>query len=315
MDEAPLCDHQQITDLPSLTLVECKSREDWNIDLFQRLVGLEKTDMLIEKLGKLKNGDDILIWVPRADGKFSTKRAWECLRTHSPKIPWMDWVWHPFIPQKMSILIWKAMHGSFPVDDRLRRVGIILASKCDCCVLGVYEDQDHVLALGEFATQVWKCACIHLGMPFLIGREWKERVECWFHRAKRSSCSGQIIGILPIIITWRLWWRRCKARMEGFFESIDTVWISIKYWLSWLALKFKDQRIFSKRDVEVLKSLHLPIPRLCIRGEKFVRWETRVLQEWEEQFVIIMGICVWDFWCPLAMGLITVLRLWVCFMA
>ncbi|KAG6624874.1 hypothetical protein CIPAW_16G056400 [Carya illinoinensis] len=139
--------------------------------------------------------------------------------------------------------------------------------------MGAYEDQDHVLDLGEFASQIWSRACLHLGMPNLLGRTWRERVECWLRRAKRSSCRGQILGILPIVITWRLWWRRCKASMEGSLDSIETVWISIKYWLSWVSLKFKDQNNISKRDEKVLQSLHLPFPNVRMRCDKIVRWE------------------------------------------
>ncbi|KAF5473311.1 hypothetical protein F2P56_009932 [Juglans regia] len=29
------------------------------------------------------------------------------------------------------------------------------------------------------------------------------------------------MGLLPAIITWRLWGRRCKARMEGLMESVQ----------------------------------------------------------------------------------------------
>ncbi|KAF5447260.1 hypothetical protein F2P56_032827, partial [Juglans regia] len=77
--EGPLCDEFQVMELPSLKLVDCKLVDGWNIELFQRLVGIEKTDVLLEKLGNVKVGDDVLIWLPNGDGKFSTRSAWECI--------------------------------------------------------------------------------------------------------------------------------------------------------------------------------------------------------------------------------------------
>ncbi|KAF5444598.1 hypothetical protein F2P56_033719 [Juglans regia] len=41
----------------------------------------------------------------------------------------------------------------------------------------------------------------------------------WFRRASNASQAGVILGVLPIVISWRLWTRRCKARMEGKMES------------------------------------------------------------------------------------------------
>ena len=96
--------------------------------------------MLLEKLGNVKVGDDVLIWLPNGDGKFSTRSAWECIRSHRPSQSWIKWIWHPFLPKKMSILMWKALNGCLSVDDRMQRVGINIVSKCDYRALGAYED-------------------------------------------------------------------------------------------------------------------------------------------------------------------------------
>lgn len=65
----------------------------------------------------------------------------------------------------MSLIMWKAQNNCLPVDDRVRRAGILLVSKCDCCDNGGYEDQSHVLALGTFAEQVWNKCCSTLAIP------------------------------------------------------------------------------------------------------------------------------------------------------
>lgn len=87
----------------------------------------------MDELEKIKPEKYMLIWLPNSRGKFSTRSARDCIWIHSPKIPWMNWVWHSLLPGKMSIVMWKALHGCLPVDDRIRRAGINLVSKHDCC--------------------------------------------------------------------------------------------------------------------------------------------------------------------------------------
>ncbi|XP_042939613.1 ent-kaurenoic acid oxidase 1-like [Carya illinoinensis] len=162
--------------------------------------------------------------------------------------------WHPEFLQKA-----KAQNNCLLVDNRVRRAGIPLASKCDCCDNGGYEDQSHVLALGTFAEQVWSKCCSTLAICRMEGRNWKDKVEIWFRRAKFSTQPGQLIGLLPRIITWKLWTRWCMARMEGKHESLLSVWNSIKYWLGLIGKNLKASSRLSKRDEEILLMFNIPI--------------------------------------------------------
>lgn len=47
----------------------------WNVELFNHLMGHDKTEEMIEQLGRIKVGNDLLIWLPNLDGKFSTSSA------------------------------------------------------------------------------------------------------------------------------------------------------------------------------------------------------------------------------------------------
>lgn len=157
------------------------------------------------------------------------------------------------------------------VDDRLRRIGIPLVSKCDCCNRGHIEDINHVLFEGEFPHRVWSFFGSLIGIP--LGRTWKQNAEIWFRRASSSSQVGVIVGIIPIIITWRLWRRRCLARMEGILESHNTVVHSICGWLGSLSQVAKQKNKLSRRDGLLLEALRIipVIPKApCCR---VVRWE------------------------------------------
>lgn len=39
-----------------------------------------------------------------------------------------------------------------------------------------------------------------------------------------------LTGLLHVIISWRLWIRRCRARMDNIYEIIESVWLLIKHW-------------------------------------------------------------------------------------
>ncbi|XP_042987275.1 uncharacterized protein LOC122315428 [Carya illinoinensis] len=155
--------------------------------------------------------------------------------------------------------MWKAIHGCLPVDSRIRDIDIPIVSRCDCCLNYGDEDLNHVLARGDFAEKIWRICSVVLGVPLMEGSSWRQRVDCWHRRASNSNRPGQLFGLLPAIITWQLWGRRCKARMEDLRESVHQVWCSIKYWVSWIALKLKDVNGLTRRDEAILSCFTLPL--------------------------------------------------------
>ena len=110
---------------------------------------------IVEALAGCKGGSDVLIWMKNESGNFSTKSAWDCIRIQGSSMEWHPWMWHKLLPLKISVLMWKAWNMALSVDDHLRRIGIPIVSRCDCCDEGKYEDQNHVLFEGEFATKIW----------------------------------------------------------------------------------------------------------------------------------------------------------------
>ena len=127
--------------------------------------------------------------------------------------------------------MWKVFHNNLRVDDRLRRVGIPITSKCNCCDRGGYEDLNHVLAAGDVASEIWKRFSLILGIPYDPNKQWFELVLMWFRPTSTKSQVGNILGLIPSIIIWKLWQCRCKARMEGKSISTEEIWRSICVWL------------------------------------------------------------------------------------
>ncbi|KAG2685838.1 hypothetical protein I3760_10G144400 [Carya illinoinensis] len=268
----PLVDSLQLTELPGLKLHDCKLGNEWDIQLLERLVGVQKTEELIEELGKPRQGKDLLVWTPVIDGHFTTRSAWECLRVRSSETPWAAWVWHETLLKKMSIMVWKAWHNSLSVDDRLRRIGIPVVLKCSCCAEGGYEDVNHILYSGNFAQKIWRKYANSFGLPFREYITWKENLNLWFRRASRSSQMGVIMGILPTVITWKLWTRRCRSRMEGYVESMEEVWFVVRLWLMRLLKETSSFRKLANEDKEILSAMNIKILPVKMRQVQVVRW-------------------------------------------
>ncbi|XP_040996008.1 uncharacterized protein LOC121242180 [Juglans microcarpa x Juglans regia] len=147
-DEGPLVQLQLILERPNLMIKECRLEAGWDTQLVRSLVGDGKVEQVMQVLNKCRQGADLLVWSENADGKFSSKSAWECIRIKAPKNRWSDWVWHPCMPKKFSVTMWKAIRNGLSVDDRIKNVGIPVVSKCNCCTDGGYEDLEHVLVDG-----------------------------------------------------------------------------------------------------------------------------------------------------------------------
>lgn len=184
-----------------------------------------------------------MIWLGNSDGEFTTRSAWDFVRVVAPKQQWSDWIWHAPMPKKILVIMWKALSQSLSVDDRIRRIGIPMVSKCKCREDGAFEDLNHGLYQGRMPAAIWRTCSNILGIPYVARRTWREMVEAWFRRTKNASHVGNLIRLIPIIITWRLWCLRCTARMEARRESIDSLWRSVRYWISWVGSKLKDASV------------------------------------------------------------------------
>lgn len=166
----------------------------------QELLGSQRAVEFVESIGSLKNKQDTFLWLHEKSGCFSTKSAWEIIRFKMPKFEWARWVWHKFLPKKISLCMWKAVFGYLSVDAQVRCLGIALNSSCNCYLSRHVETLEHVLGKRDFAMEVWKLASAELGIPFIPQQCWQERVQIWFNRATRQSQVGTLLGLLPSMV-------------------------------------------------------------------------------------------------------------------
>lgn len=205
LDDGRLCDSLPIMNFPNIRAKDLILENGWDIELLQNLLGVEQAEVVFCTLGRSREGGNVLVWKGNSDESFSTKSALDIIRVKSTKLQWTQWVWHSSLPKKISVMAWKAFNHALSVDDRIIMFGIPLASKCDCYVHGAHEHQDHVLAMGDFAKEIWKKASVLVVIPFVPGRGWQALVAVWFQKTKKSSQMGQLMGLIPLIIIWRIW--------------------------------------------------------------------------------------------------------------
>lgn len=69
-------------------------------------------------------------------------------------------------------MVLKAFNHALSVDDWIKNLGIPLVYKCDCCMHGGYEDQNHALAACELAREIWEKARVLVGIPYVPRQGW-----------------------------------------------------------------------------------------------------------------------------------------------
>ncbi|XP_042974814.1 uncharacterized protein LOC122306449 [Carya illinoinensis] len=122
-DQGPLYSDLPMVGSPLLNVKECPLSNLWDVELLVNLVGQDHVNDILESLAICKGGSDVLVWMKRDSGCFSTKSAWDCIRIRGSTMNWHSRMWHSQLPLKVSVSMWKAWHHAFSVDDHLHRVG------------------------------------------------------------------------------------------------------------------------------------------------------------------------------------------------
>lgn len=127
--------------------------------------------------------------------------------------------------------MWTLLNYILLLDDYVRKLGILIVSSCNWCWHIKEETLDIFMSTKNVATYVWKYAVALMCIFYVEGETWRMKVAQWFINARKTTLIGKIISSLPVIITWKLWLCRCKARMEDKHDSGVAVWTSVKHWL------------------------------------------------------------------------------------
>ncbi|KAK4707022.1 hypothetical protein R3W88_033409 [Solanum pinnatisectum] len=178
-----------------------------------------------KRFNNTKDTPDQAIWKLNNDGHFTCSSAWNVIRDKRNKSKFNSFIWHKNIPFKASFLLWRALRGKLPTNEKLTKFGNEPA-KCFCCNRFGMDTIEHIFNNGHFATYVWKSYSETAGiitnhslLPQLIRQWWSTKLKNEAHRL--------LIQATPIFICWNLWKNRCASKYGGKQSNMSRVKYSI----------------------------------------------------------------------------------------
>ncbi|GAV60148.1 LOW QUALITY PROTEIN: zf-RVT domain-containing protein, partial [Cephalotus follicularis] len=77
----------------------------------------------------ISNASDCIFW--QTDGQaFSTKTAWQAIRTQEDEVNWYRLVWHTLRIPKHAFCLWLTIRGAHKTRDKLLALGIVRSAGC-----------------------------------------------------------------------------------------------------------------------------------------------------------------------------------------
>lgn len=135
---------------------------------------------------------DKVVWLPSRTGSYSSKSAWETIRTHHQFQPWSKLVWFGQCVPRWSFILWLAIWERLATRDRPYEWGITADVHCVLCTNGT-EFHGHLFLHCPMAMHVW--------------------IEVLMVNIYRAAVNIQEE------IRWGLKFRRGKALEEGIYLS------------------------------------------------------------------------------------------------
>ncbi|XP_075099449.1 uncharacterized protein LOC142176224 [Nicotiana tabacum] len=146
------------------------------------------------------------LWMLESRGEFTVKSSWDYVRIRNQPSNAYRFTWVKGLPFKISFFMWKLWKNKLPLDDFLRKIGYLMASKCWCRSEPHEETMQHLFYSSYAATKVWKYFLGHAGINVDGITLHQAITKCWtvevIPRLKPT------LQALPAVIVWELWKRR-----------------------------------------------------------------------------------------------------------
>lgn len=84
-----------------------------------------------------------------------TKSAYNFYRDKAHVSYWKASIWRPFLPPKISMMVWRILIRRLP-SERLVTRGIQISSVCLSCIIGVRESEKHIFWGCDHAQNLWQ---------------------------------------------------------------------------------------------------------------------------------------------------------------
>lgn len=153
-------------------------------------LGISAWEEINDKNIRLSDSGDQLFWTGTYSGLFSFCSAWEMVRRKKLGTFLSKNIWHPTLPLKISVFMWKLMHKGIAVDLLVQRKGVSLVSKCNCCCnVSDMESINHLFLQGDITKLMWKYFAGIMGtnMQFI---NLDQTLITWWSNDTNKSLSG-----------------------------------------------------------------------------------------------------------------------------
>ncbi|KAI0511688.1 hypothetical protein KFK09_012320 [Dendrobium nobile] len=179
--------------------------DNWNLNLLAEVIPASIIE-LISKISIHRNIDDCILFNKAPNGKFNTKIVWFSVKQNLPINNIYKFYWHDNIPLTYSFLFWRIIFNYLPVDSLLRKKGLVIVSKCQCCYH--FENINHVFINGPIAIRVWNYFDnIFKVMVDGYYESFTSIIKDWIIPIK-----GHIRNTIPVLICWYLWASRNDSK-------------------------------------------------------------------------------------------------------
>lgn len=145
----------------------------WHVEKLLQVVPPNIVNTILKVL-ILESLVDKLIWKQSTNGSFSTKSAWQIIRSSKDVKPIYTPCWTNLLYRTISFIYSRFRARRIPVHNILKAWGVELASKCRCCQSE--ETVEHLF----FSTDIAIHECVNVGMcKFEHWRGYPSTARAW----------------------------------------------------------------------------------------------------------------------------------------
>lgn len=150
----------------------------------------------------LDDSDNRPCWMGNSNGGFFLSSAWAIVHTPHQLLHSAKFIWHKFLPGKISIFMWRLFLFKLPLDEGLWKKGFQLAYGCLCV---------------QHELLVWTTCQSMFGLPILGSTIHECCSAGWF------DSSSIVHALLPLLILWHLWKSRNQAVLDSTMRSAPSI--------------------------------------------------------------------------------------------
>jgi hypothetical protein len=157
-------------------------------------------------------------WLLDPVNGYSVREAYRHITTSGEQVDRsvVDDVWHRYIPQKVSMFVWRLLRNRLPTKDNLLRRRIILANAVDCAYgCGKVESATHLFLECGIPSMVWLQVQNWVGISTVFPSQMREHFTQFTLMAGMPSSSHYVFKVIWFAYVWVIW----KDRNNRVFHN------------------------------------------------------------------------------------------------